>query len=366
MADRDAITAAFARAGDTAAAAPWRVERRTESLLRRGVPTFAEVPRIDPGATEPADAVIYGIPFEGLVVKDPRSFYPQGTAPPPGGDIYSRSGAFEAPDAIRRASLFMSLDHSGGTMPELDVALSSRLRIVDAGDADVADQTPEQLLEWVPDELERIIGSGAVPLVLGGDHLIPIFPLTALQRARGDRVGVIVYDSHHDLSWEPSYWAGSQWARAMEIGVLDPSNLVQIGIRGLRNSIYWQAAATELGVRTFTMADVERDGIEAVTRAALAAALQGVDALYLSVDVDAFDPAAVPGQKYPEPGGLTTREVISSLRTACAEAPAIAGFDFCCFSPTFDYHQTGAAAAARCVIEVLAGLALRSDSRGAN
>lgn len=362
MIDPDAVAAAFGRAEEAASAAPWRVERRSEALLHPGVPTFAEAPRFDPDEADGYDAVIYGIPFEGLVVKDPRTFYPQGTAPPPGADVYSRPGAFGAPDAIRQASRYFSLDHSGGSMPELGISLGSRLRIADAGDAAVGDQTPEQLLGWVPHELERIIGAGAVPLVIGGDHLVPLFPLTAIHRVRGERIGLITYDSHHDLSWEPSYWAGSQWARAMEMGVVDPANLVQIGIRGLRNSLVWQAAAAELGIRSFTMAEVERDGIEAVTQAALTAALDGVDALYVSVDVDAFDPAAVPGQKYPEPGGLTIREMITSLRTVCAEAPAIAGFDFCCFGPPYDCQRIGATAVARCFIEILAGLARRGDS----
>lgn len=356
--DASAVEAAFDRALEHAARQPWRPERRSEALLKHGVPTFAESVRIKPQDATGYDAVVYGIPFEGLVVKDPRTFYPQGTGPAPGADVYSRPGAFEAPDAIRRASLFYSLDHSGGLSPEHGLALADHVRLADAGDADLGDQEPEQLLRWVPDEIEQIVQAGSVPLVIGGDHLVPIFPLTALHRG-GRRLGVIVYDSHFDLSWEPRYWAGSQWARAMELGVLDPRNLVLIGIRGLRNSIAWQAAARELGVSFYTIADVEREGLPAITAKALAHALDGVDELYVSVDVDAFDPAAVPAQKYPEPGGLSAREVVYSLRQVLAQDAPLAGFDFCCLGPAYDHQHTGSAVAARCFVEVLAGLAER-------
>src|SRR5439155_17007897 len=145
---------------------------------------------------------------------------------------------------------------------------------------------------------------------LGGDHLITLFVLAGIQAATSKQVGVVTFDSHLDLSWEPRYWAGSQWPRAMELGVLRPENLAQIGIRGLRNSVFWQAAAEELGVRYYTMVDVDRLGIETVVERAVEQALAGVDLLYVSVDVDAFDPAACPAQKYPEPGGFSGRELI--------------------------------------------------------
>ena len=357
----EGIEGAFSKAEERAGATPWRVERHAEALLRKGVPTFAESPHIGVADAEGYDAVVYGIPFEGMVVKDPRTFYPQGTAPEPGSDLYSRPGAYDAPAAIRQASLFYSLDHSGGLMPERGLTLADHLRLADAGDAAIGDQRPEELIEWVPGELEQIVSAGAVPLVIGGDHLVPIFPLTAIHRVLGKRVGVITYDSHLDLSWEPRYWAGSQWARAMELGVLDPANLVHIGIRGLRNSVLWEAAAEELGIQYFTMQDVEERGLAQVNAAALERALDGVDLLYVSVDVDAFDPAAVPAQKYPEPGGLSSRELIASLRQVIGGATQLAGFDFCCLGPAYDHQHTGSAVAARCFVEVLGALAERNQ-----
>lgn len=359
------LTAAFDAVRRRAELGPARVERRSEALLAPGIPTFAETPPIAIEQASDYDAVVYGIPFEGAVVKDPRTFYPQGTAPEPGSDLYSRPGAYAAPAAIRQASKLYSLDHSNGLMPERGLAIGEHLRVADAGDAAIGRQLPEQLVEWVPDRIAEIAGRGAIPLVIGGDHLVPLFSVAGIFKATGKRVGVISYDSHLDLSWEPRYWAGSQWPRLMELGALDPRNLVQIGIRGLRNSAFWDAAASELGVRYFTMADVARHGLEEIGRRALDLALDGCDLLYVSVDVDAFDPAAVPAQKYPEPGGFSSRELIYSLRSVIGDADTLAGFDFCELGAAYDHQATGAAVAARCYVEVLGALAARKAAGAA-
>ena len=354
------IADAFGRAGEAARRAPWRVERRVESLLARETPTFLECPRVDlDGDLSGYDAIVVGLPFESVIVKDPRTFYPQGTAPPPGTDIYSRQGSYDAPAAIRRASIFFSLDHSGGWLPEHQLVLAEHLRLGDAGDLPLRELTPEQALEQGAAAVEKIVRAGAVPLAIGGDHLIALFVLAGIHRATERRIGVIAYDAHLDLSWEPRYWAGSQWARAMELGALAPQNLVQIGVRGTRNSILWQRVTEELGVTFFSMRDVDRLGLEEVNRRALERAWDAADAVYLTLDVDAFDPAALPAQKYPEPGGFGGREIIRSLEQVLGHGGGICGFDFNELGPAYDHQHHGAALAARCLVEVLAGLARR-------
>jgi arginase family enzyme len=352
------LEAAFGRAGEAARRSPARVERRIEALLARETPTFLECPRVDLDEDLSGyDAIVLGLPFESVIVKDPRTFYPQGTAPPPGTDLYAREGSYDAPRAIRRASLFFSLDHSNGWLPEHGLVLGEYIRIGDAGDLSLRELAPEQALEKAAAAVEQIVGAGAVPIAIGGDHLIALFVLAGIHRATGQRIGVIAYDAHLDLSWEPRYWAGSQWARAMELGVLDPRNLVPIGVRGARNSIFWQHAAEELGVRFFSMREVDRLGLEEVNRQALERAWDGAEALYVTLDVDAFDPAALPAQKYPEPGGFGAREILRSLEQVLDYGEGICGFDFNELGPPYDHQHHGAALAARCVVEVLAGLA---------
>ncbi len=360
--DRE-LEAAFARAQERARRAPARVERRVERLLARDVPTFLECPWVDLSAVpSDVDAVVLGVPFESVVPKDPRTFYPQGAAPPPGEDLYARHGSYEAPAAIRRGSILFSLDHSHGLMLEKDLRLGDHLRIGDAGDLSLRELGPEQALAAASRAIEAIARAGAIPVVLGGDHLITLFVLAGIHAATGKKIGVVTYDAHLDLSWEPRYWAGSQWARAMELGALDPRNLVQIGVRGLRNSILWREVAEELGVRYYSMAEVDRLGLDRVTSEAVHRARDGADLLYLSIDVDAFEPTALPAQKYPEPGGLGVREVLRSIEQAVAEGGEVCGLDFVELAPAFDLDCYGAAVACRCLIEGLASIAGRRAS----
>jgi arginase family enzyme len=159
---------------------------------------------------------------------------------------------------------------------------------------------------------------------------------------------------------EPRVDPGTFWHRAFENGILDPSNLAQIGLRGARNPRSFEAAADELGVTCFSMRDVDRDGIEAIAERALEAACNGVDALYVSFDTDVMDPAFVPGQKYPDAAGLTARELMIAINTLIGGASTeVAGFDVVCFSPYYDYRHHGAICVARSIVEFLATLAAR-------
>jgi arginase family enzyme len=356
--NREALEAAFGRAQTRAEAAPARVERRVQPMVAADVPSFAEAPLIRPEDAAGWDAVILGVPYEGYVLKDPRTFLPRNTGPEPGSEPYCRPGADQGPRGIRQGSTFFSLDHSGGLLLDRGgVTIRDTLRVADAGDVDVEGQTAEEIVGWLPELVAEIARAGAVPLLMGGEHIVPAFALDGLFRAHGRKIGVISYDAHLDLSWEPRYWDGSEWARAMEVGALDPRNLVQIGIRGLRNSQFWSAAADELGVRYYTMPEVDALGLEEVSRRALEQAMDGCDLLYVTVDTDAFDPSAVPAQRFPEPGGFSVRELLGSLRQVLGDGSYLAGFDFCDFGPQYDHQWHGCAAAARCFVEVLGALA---------
>lgn len=113
VAKRD-IAAAFRHASERVAQSPYRVVRRVERILYDDVPTFMEAPLAE--AAPDADVVVIGLPYEGVKILDPRRFLPaQATHQ---AEIYSRTGATGAPAAIRRNSIYYSLDHSGGLMPE--------------------------------------------------------------------------------------------------------------------------------------------------------------------------------------------------------------------------------------------------------
>jgi agmatinase len=168
----------------------------------------------------------------------------------------------------------------------------------DVGDLGLDGLTdPRPLIEARVDALMR---EGATPLLLGGDHSVT-WPIVRAVSRHLPRLTILHLDAHPDL-----YDAldgdrgshGSPFARIMEEGLA--SSLVQCGIRTINQ--HQREQARRFGVEVVTM----RSGIEAMITAARR--LEGP--VYLSLDLDVLDPAFAPGISHPEPGGLTTREVI--------------------------------------------------------
>ena len=332
--DAKDVKAAWSRAEERASAG--RPERSMAPILRGDVPTFAEAPAATgPADLERADVAVLGIPYEGVKVLDPLTYAPPLAAPAPDDSVYYRSGADRGPDAIRRYSVLASLRHGRGLMPETDrdLVVLDRVRVVDYGDVGVVPGDVEETFVRAHEKLADVVAAGAVPLVLGGDHSIPIPVLQVLAGKLKGKLGIVALDSHFDMSFEPKYWAGSQWARAFELGIVEPENFVQIGIRGARESLADRAVADELGYPYYTMSDVDELGVATVAQEALETATRGTEALYISLDIDVVD-TAHGGQKYPEPGGLSARELLRALRVL--SRAHVAGFDLCCLAPRYD------------------------------
>lgn len=347
----------MARAAETTAA---RVDRRMRAILRDDIPTFMELPHVKkPANLAGVDVAFMGMPYEGVKIDSPYTYLPDSAAPAGPDSIYYRTGADQAPAAIRRYSIFYSMAHGHGLFPEIapDFTIFDHLSAVDYGDVPVVPGDPETSFATCERMVGEILDAGATPLILGGDHAVPTPVLKALApRTRGN-IGLIVFDSHYDLSFEPYHYAGSQWARALEQPNINPKNLVLVGMRGLRHSHFERFIAEELGIPVLTKGDIDRRGLEPVVGEAIERACAGTEALYVSLDIDVMDPASVPAQKYPEPDGLTTRQMVEALRRIGAARP-LAGFDLCCLGPQYDL-PTGVSAhtCARFLVEVLATLA---------
>jgi arginase family enzyme len=313
-------------------------ERGLARILHGDVPTLFEAP-LAKGDT--GDVVLLGVPYEGILVGDRHTLYPPGSRPPE--TFYARFGADEAPDAIRRASVIYSLEHEGGIAAELDfTCLSENLRIVDAGN---------HTLESA-EAIARETGlAGGVTVALGGDHLVPLPLIRGLQHGSPRRLGVVIFDSHLDLHPSPPLWAGSQWRTLIDEGHLRPSDITIIGPRGVRQSSHEIEYARQSGVRVITLRELDECGFPIICKE-LGDRLKGVDAVYISLDIDVVDPSFCPAQKYPDAAGLTPREILSIMRKATATVP-IAGFDLCCFSPRYDENQRGALLAARFALEAV-------------
>lgn len=361
-AERQGIADAFGRAQDWLDRQGKPQARRVLPLIEPEVPTFAEVPRASlDELPDDTDVVIVGAPYEGYIARDRQTVYAPGTVPLHHHDNYSRSGAWEAPNAIRQGSLFYSFGHSNGYLIERSIEIGGELGVVDVGNLDVHHADSGRVIHTISAATEHIASRGAVPMLLGGDHSISYPAVMGIAAATGKRIGVISMDAHLDLSWEPEFSHSSQWARLMEAGILQPENLVLVGSRGVRNNQAWVQAAKELDISYFSMAAIDERGIVDVIKEAVAKALTSADLVYLSIDIDVVDPASCPAQKYPDAGGLTSREIISAVQEATRDR--LCGMDVCCLGPAYDVQSTGALLAARLILEGLSNLALARGSQ---
>lgn len=348
---------AYRRAAE---AAPVRVDRRMRDILYGDVLTFMELPHArKPADLAGSDVAFLGMGYEGVKIDSPHTYLPDRAAPAGPDSIYYRTGADRAPEAVRRYSLHYSIHHAYGLFVEYapDFFIFKHLRAVDAGDVAVVPGDPETSFACCQARVGEIVAAGAVPLVCGGDHAITLPVVRAVAGALPGKLGLIHIDSHYDLCWDPPLFAGSQWAQILQLPNVEVENFCQIGMRGLRQVPFEVEVARTLGHSVWTLADVDRQGMEAVVDAALARASDGTDGVYVSLDIDVVDPVYCPAQKYPEPMGLTSRQIITALRQIGQHAE-IKGFDLCCLGPQYDDRVgTGSHLAARLFVEVMAAMA---------
>ena len=270
----------------------------------------------------------------------------------------SRPGARFGPRAIRMAPTTWGSDHAWSI--QLDVEPFSVLKVVDAGDAPVVPARVERGLRVIHEKVFRVASSGAIPVVLGGDHSITYPSAAAVARHVWPRtVGIVHFDAHADTgneNWGSLIAHGTPMRRLIEEGWVRGPNFVQVGLRG-----YWPERETfdwmrEQGLRWHTMVEIEERGAEAVIADAIAEALDGPEVIYLSVDIDVVDPGMAPGTGTPEPGGILAREMLRAVRQIVGRVELV-GMDVVEVSPPYDQSEITAMLAHRVVMEAISALA---------
>jgi arginase family enzyme len=173
-------------------------------------------------------------------------------------------------------------------------------------------------------------------------------------------VGLVHFDTHTDTGTEVfgvEVSHGTPMYRLVRDGHVDPKRYVQIGLRGYwpgEPEFGWQA---EQGITAFFMHDVRDRGIDVIVEEAIETIGDGP--VFLSVDVDVLDPAFAPGTGTPEPGGMTSVELLTAVR-ALAQRLELVGADVVEVIPTaVGSADITALVADRIVREILTGIALR-------
>ena len=294
----------------------------------------------DAEALAGADVVIIGAPFDG------------GTSHRPG----TRFG----PGAIRQTCY---LPHDG-SRPHLALRVDALkdVRVVDAGDVEMPPGEIERALGALEEAVYAVASAGAVPLVLGGDHSIALPDASGVARHLGyGRVSMIHFDAHADtgdITFGSLYGHGQPMRRLIESGALRGDRFLQLGLRGYwpePETLDWMAAQN---MRSFEMTEIGARGLDACLDEAFTIALDDCDAVFLSVDIDVCDPGHAPGTGTPEPGGLSSRQLLDAVRRICRELP-VAGIDVVEVSPPYDHAEITAYLANRVCLEALSGLAVR-------
>lgn len=267
--------------------------------------------------------------------------------------VSDRPGTRFAPRAIRAASC------PPGPHLEARIDALHELRVVDFGDAPVIPADPVRSHAAIAALVGEVLDAGALPVVLGGDHSISEPNIRAVAGRHGP-VGLVHFDTHTDTGTEVfgvEQSHGTPMYRLVRDGHVDPGRYVQIGLRGYwpgETELAWQA---EQGIRSFFMRDVRERGVDDVVARTIE--LVGVGPVFVTVDIDVLDPAFAPGTGTPEPGGLTSLELLGALR-AVAERLDVVGADLVEIIPTgVGSADITALAGDRIVRELLTGIALR-------
>ncbi|MEX2625212.1 MAG: agmatinase [Acidimicrobiia bacterium] len=274
-----------------------------------------------------------------------------------------RPGARFGPAAIREAD-YGAMD---GYRPHLPTGIDPLrlLKVVDIGDVYVVPGNIELSLERITDTVETVARAGKVPIVLGGDHTVTFSNATGVARAFGfGEVALIHFDAHADtgeLQNGQLYGHGTPMRRLIESGAVPGHRFVQIGLRGYWPEPHVMAWMKTQKMRSYMMNEIEDRGLRTVVDEAVDFAIGGgAKGVFISVDIDVVDPGFAPGTGTPEPGGLTSRQILDTVRRLGRELNVI-GADVVEVSPPYDGPgEITAYLANRVVLEILNGMAERA------
>jgi agmatinase len=265
-----------------------------------------------------------------------------------------RRGASEGPDVIRQATSGRLYNR----FTERGIDLSTVWKVCDHGNVK---QTSSvfRLEKWLAQTTGLHDHKNPFMLFLGGDHFItfPCFTLTAKKRKR--RLALLYFDAHPDLY--PRY-EGASFSHATVVsrildGVDTSTGVVcYVGTRAITRD--QDARIKELGLTTYSTRDVNARGSREIS--ASIRSLLSDESVYLSIDLDCLDPAFAPGVANPQPGGLTTRQLLDILNEL--DGLDVLAADVVEYAPRFDSRARTTAFTSAIIIKELMGLMARSDT----
>jgi agmatinase len=293
-----------------------------------GISTFGKRPYVGDWGAIDADIAILGAPFDG-------------------GTQY-RPGARFGPRGVREASTLFSFGHGGAYDHEDDVTyLSSDVRIVDIGDADIVHADTAQSHANIARGVRAILDAGALPVTIGGDHSVNIPCIDAFE-GHGD-IHILQIDAHLDFVDERHgvrNGHGNPMRRAAEKPYV--TGLTQLGIRNVSSTAKdGYDAARAMGSDILSVRQC-RD----LSASALAARIPEGARVYVTLDIDGFCPSIAPGTGTPSHGGFLYYEVLELLQQV-AQRHEVVGIDLVEVAPAYDAADVTSVLAAQVLLNFL-------------
>ncbi len=263
---------------------------------------------------EESSAVLFGVPFDGT-----SSFKP---------------GSRFAPNMMREDSWAIE-----SYSPYLDKDLED-LNLFDFGNLELPFGDKKNALRQITDFVKQVIDDNKIPIMLGGEHLVTLAPIKALSK-KYDDLHVIHFDAHTDLRNE---YLGESLSHATVIrrvyDVLGDGKINQFCIRsGLKEEFEWAKEHTHL--EKFTYKTLEKCVDKLKNKP-----------VYITLDLDVFDPSVLPGTGTPEPGGINFHDMLEIIQTL-SNLNNVVGIDVVELSPKFDASGVSTAVACKTLRELV-------------
>jgi agmatinase len=290
--------------------------------------TFARLPRID--EVERCDVAVVGVPFDAGVT--------------------FRPGARFGPQAIRLGSKLLREYN-----PALELSPFATVQVADAGDISCNPFSIATAVEQIETGARELARSCQHVLALGGDHTIA-FPLLRAAHARFGQVALLHFDAHLDTldsAYGSPYTHGTPFRRASEEGLLLLGSCVHVGIHGPLFDEQNLVDDERLGFEIVNTTAIDQLGVAGITERIRDRVAD--KPLYISVDIDVLDPGFAPGTGTPEPGGLSSRELLAMLRSL--QGLNVVACDIVEVAPAYDHAETTALAAAHVAYELISVIA---------
>jgi len=292
-----------------------------------GIATFGKYPYVQDWGAIDADVAILGAPYD---------FGTQW-----------RSGARFGPRGVREASTLFAFGHGGAYDHEDDVTYLEGARIVDLGDADIIHTDTAGSHRNIESGVRAILAAGALPVVIGGDHSINIPCIDAF--ADHEPFHIVQIDAHLDFVDERHgvrHGHGNPMRRAAEKPWV--GGLTQVGIRNVSSTAReGYEAARAMGSSIYSVRQFRAFGALAMVERVPA----GVP-VYLTIDIDAFDPSIAPGTGTPSHGGFLYYEILEFI-AGIARRNTVIGIDLVEVAPDYDHGGSTQILAAQLLLNTI-------------